>query len=448
MSNNILNEGIELLNSGLTIKEIVKKLDISLDKAKKISQIANMNEIISVLNPNLKDKFKKLGFKVLVLNPLFKDGDINGIKEILESVDISIKRDELKILPEALKIKRERLKNAKIRAKYAIENLEQIESEIEKNILENKANKKKIDESIGFLNDVENKKAKEFLMEHLGVAKGKIVLYKRLDIAWQQSLKRNGVIKYNNSDYTWEITNLDELKRQTEKRVIKNNNMFYDCNKATGMYADRYPEDPVYKKAEGLNVSIMDSLKENEKQIKELRRKKREVNRELKELKGTKVQSYIESAEIANYLSEHEILTHRRLQNSGMRYLYNNEHVSIVELSQDTYRFDVIGYDKNGLLTIIEAKASIEDFRADEKFNRYITYCNKMYFIFTENTFIRYENEIYKKIKPYKIGVLIESKNNAICKIESDIWNSKMEQKQELIFKINRILSRKFIYGR
>ena len=54
MSNNILNEGIELLNLGLTIKEIIEKLDISLDKAKKISQIYNMNKKISSLNLNLR----------------------------------------------------------------------------------------------------------------------------------------------------------------------------------------------------------------------------------------------------------------------------------------------------------------------------------------------------------------------------------------------------------
>ncbi len=448
MGNNIFLEAIDSLKTGMTIKGLVEKFNISLDQAKKISQVFNMLNVIVSLEPKLKEKFLSLGYKALVLNPLFKNNDIEGIKEVLESIDTSIKREDLKLLPEALKIKRERLKNAKIRAQNAIKNLEQIEKEIEENILESEANKKKIDESMGFLNDVEDKKAKEFLMEHLGVAKGKIVLYKRLDIAWQQSLKRSGVIKYNQSAYTWEIIDLSELKRQTEKRVMKKNNMFYDPNKATGMYADRYPENPVYKKAEGLNVSIMDAIKENEKQIKELRRKKREVNKELRELKGTKVQSYIESVEIANHLSEHEILTHRKLQNAGMRYLYNNEHVSITEISQDTYRFDVIGYNQNGQVTIIEAKASIEDFRADEKFNKYLTYCNKMYFVFTESIFIRYENEICQKIKPYNIGVLIESKDNAVCKIESDTWESDKEERQLLIFKINRMLNRKFIYGR
>lgn len=448
MGNNIFLEVIDSLKTAMTIKELVQKFNISLDQAKKISQVFNMLKVIEPLEPKLKEKFLSLGYKALVLNPLFKNNDIEGIKEVLESIDVSIKREDLKLLPEALKIKRERLENSKINAKYSMGRLQNIQKEIEDNILENEANKRALDESTGFLNDIENKKAKEFLMEHLGVSKGKLVLYKRLDISWQQSLKRNGIIRYDETNYTWEIVDLNELKRQTIKRVTKKNNMIYDPNKATGMYADRYPDNPIYKRAEGLNVSIIDLIRENERQLRDLKRKKREVNKELKELKGTKLQTYIDSAEIANHLSEYEILTHRKLQNDGMRYLYKNEHVAITEISEGNYRFDVIGYNQDGLVTIIEAKASIEDFRADEKFYKYIEYCNRMYFIFTESILTRYENEICKKIKPYNIGVLIESKDNAVCKIESDSWESNKEEIQQLIFKINRTLNRKFIYGR
>lgn len=46
----------------------------------------------------------------MVLNSLFKDNDIDGIKEIVESVEINIKREQLKSLPEAIKLKRYRLK--------------------------------------------------------------------------------------------------------------------------------------------------------------------------------------------------------------------------------------------------------------------------------------------------------------------------------------------------
>ncbi|MDT8718284.1 MmcB family DNA repair protein [Clostridium sp. 19966] len=439
---------LEAIKSDLSIKDLVKKFNITLDKAKKISQISNMQKLIADIDPKLQGKFISLGYKALVLNPLFKKNDIDGIKEILESIEPGIKRDDLRLLPEALKAKRERVEWAKLRARNAIENLERIEKGIEQNIIEIEENKRKIDEFMYFLKDVENEKEKEFLMDHLGVANGKVVLYKRLDIGWQQTLKKKGTIKYNSSTYTWEVLDVEEIKRQTEKRLKNNNNMYYDPDKATGLYADYYPEDPVYKNAIGLDASILDTIKESKNQIKGLKKKKREVNKELNELKGTKVQTYIESAEVSNHLSEHEILAHRKLQNAGMRYLYNNDNVAITEVTQDNYRFDVVGYDQSQTLVVIEAKSSIDDFRTDDKFHKYMAYCNKMYFIFTESLFSRYEEEILKKVGQYNIGVLIESKDNAVCKIESGYWEHNAESQKLLIFKVNRALSRKYIYGR
>lgn len=448
MSDNTLVEAADLLNSGATIKEVVDKFNVSLDKAKKISQIANMTKVISTSEPNLQEKFKDLGYKALVLNPLFKEKDIDGIKEILESIDSNIKRDDLKLLPEALKLKRDRLAEAKRDAEYKMSYLKETEKEIEGKIVELQESKKKIDESMGFLNDIEDKKTKEFLMEHLGVAKGKIVLYKRLDIAWQQTLKQLGAIRYNQATFTWEIIDIDKLNKQTERRIKNKNNMYYDPDKATGMFAHRYPDDPVYKNAIGLGYSLLEEVRKTEKELKELKKKKREINKSLKELKGTKVQTYMEAAEVSNHLSEYEIIDHRRLQNAGMRYLYNAEQVAITEVAEENYRFDVVGYNQDGQITIIEAKASIADFRSDDKFHKYTHYCNNMYFIFEKDIYKWYESEICNKIKDYNIGVLVETKDSAVIMNESGCWSINEDMKNSLIYKVNRMLSRKFIYGR
>lgn len=445
----LLNEAVEFLNKGNTPKDLISKYKVSQDQAKKVSQVSKMRRYINSLDAPLQRKFIDLGFKVLVLSSLFKEKDIDGLKEILESIDVNIKRDDLRIMPEALKIKRENLENSKKYAAEMMKSLENIQVETEEKIKDLELNKLKIDESIKFLSDVEDIKAKNFLMDHLGVTKGTIVLYKRLDISWQQSLKNKTVIEYNESTYTWEIKNLNEFKRQVEKRIKKNNNMYYDPDKATGFYASYYPTDPVYKNASGLiSSSISESIIECEKQLRLLKIRKREVTKKLKDLKSTTVQSYVESAEVSNVISQHDILAHRKLQNSGMRYLYNNDYVAAAEVSKDNFRFDVIGYNSLNDLIIIEAKASIGDFRSDYKFHRYINYCNKMYFIFPEDIFRRYEFEIINKLKPHKIGILIESKGNVIIKTESGSWNMSMDDKDLVTFNINRILSRKFIYGR
>lgn len=448
MDNDILDKGIELLNSGSTIKEIVEKLNISVDKAKKISQIANMNKIISTLELNLKNKFKKLGFKALVLNPIFKENDIDGIKEILESIDINIKRDELKLLPIALKEKRKRLIRAKENAENEINHLKQTEDEINSKIEEMKENKKEIEKSMGFLNDIEDKNTKKFLMEHLGVSKGKIVLYKRLDISWQQYLKQRKAIIYNKSTFTWEVANMEELKRQTQNRFKNKKDMYYDYTKATGLFQDFAPKEAEYKNAIGIGSSLLEQEKQIEKDLKELKKQKRNINKNLKELKGTKIQSYMDSVEISNYISEYEIINHRKLQDIGMKYLYNDNQVVATEITVNNYRFDVIGYNKDKEITIIEAKASIEDFRNDNKFYKYLLYCDRMYFIFEKYIYEHYLLEINQKIKNYNIGILVATENRAVIIKESSIHNINQQIKDNIIYTINRILSRKFIYGR
>lgn len=448
MSDNILADAVELLIAGATIKEVINKFNISLDKAKKISQIANMTKAISALETNLKDRFKDLGYKALVLNPLFKENDIDGIKEILESIDCNIKREDLKLLPEALKVKRERLAKAKEDAENQMNYLRKTEAEIGEKIKEIEENKKKINESMGFLNDIEDRKAKEFLMEHLGVAKGKIVLYKRLDISWQQYLKQRKAIRYNKSTFTWEVINIEELKRQTENRIKNKKDIYYDYNKAWGPYGKFAPEQPEYKNAVGIGLSLLEEEKKNKKDLKELKKQKKEINKNLKELKGTKVQTYIEAAEVSNHLSQYKIIDHRRLQNAGMRYLYTNGQVVITEVAKENYRFDVVGYNQDGGITIIEAKASIEDFRGDDKFHKYMHYCNKMYFIFEKYIYEWHKPEIYNKIRDFHIGVLVETKDGAIIMNESGYWDMDKKIKYSLMYKINRMLSRKFIYGR
>lgn len=448
ISENIFMLSIAEIHNGVSVKDIKEKYHITEDQAKKISQIAKMYNAIASLDNLLQEKFIKLGFKALVLSPLFKNNDIDGIKEILESITLDIKRDDLKLLPAALEEKREKLKQAKQDAEYMFNELKALEQETEERIKELEENKRKIDESMAFLNDMTDKKAKEFLMEHLGVAKGNVVLYKRLDISWQQSLKQKGVIRYDSTAYVWVIKDLDELKRQTERRVKNKNNMYYDPNKASGLYSNYYPDDPVYKKASGMDASILEAVKYNENKIKELKRKKREINRSLKELKSTKVQNYMDASEVSNHLSQYHIIEHRRLQNSGLRYLYNKELVVTTELAKDNYRFDVIGYDREGQITIIEAKASIEDFRSDDKFHKYLNYCNSLYFIFNQDTYKYYKNEINNKLAPYNIGVLIGNKDNAVLENIASINHLNKEVKDDVVFLVNRILSRRFIYGR
>jgi hypothetical protein len=43
-------------------------------------------------------------------------------------------------------------------------------------------------------------------------------------------------------------------------------------------------------------------------------------------------------------------------------------------------RVDVIGFDPGGVVTIVEVKSSLEDFRSDGKWPGYLDYCDHFYF--------------------------------------------------------------------
>jgi hypothetical protein len=85
-------KAFEFLKQGRTIKNISEQLNITLDQSKKLSQLYRMYELINELPEVLKDKLKALGFKAFVLNPLLKEMDIEGLKEILQSINIDVKR--------------------------------------------------------------------------------------------------------------------------------------------------------------------------------------------------------------------------------------------------------------------------------------------------------------------------------------------------------------------
>lgn len=439
-------KAIEALKNGSSIQDISSLYKYSLDKSKKLSQIANMQKFISTLPEELRRKFSQLGFKALVLNPLFKNKDLEGIKEILEKITVDIKRDELKQFPKALYEKRKDIEKAKSEAARKMKELIKTQEEISARIIELDLNKKKIEETLTFLSGA-SEKAKAFLMEHLGVANGKYVLYKRLDISWQNSLKQKNVIAYNECTYTWEINNLEELTKQAERRIKNNNNMLYDPDKARGIYSSWYPSNPYYKNALGLDTSILDSIKANERELKQLSKKKSEISKSLKKMKSSTIHGYICSAEVSNVLSQNRIIAHKRLQNYAMRYLFTEGFITGTEISHKSFRFDVLGINENEVI-IIEAKASISDFKSDNKFYKYIPYCNKLFFVFDMKTYLLYSDVINNKIEKYGVGILVQNDDDISVIKDSNTWSMDDGTKNALKFSLSRELSRNFIYGK
>lgn len=69
-----------------------------------------------------------------------------------------------------------------------------------------------------------------------------------------------GILHFNNDTYHWEIHDLDQLKKQKDRRMKNNNAMYYDRSRVRSENASLYPESPEYKNAIGLSASIQDSI--------------------------------------------------------------------------------------------------------------------------------------------------------------------------------------------
>lgn len=53
--------------------------------------------------------------------------------------------------------------------------------------------------------------------------------------------------------------------------------------------------------------------------------------------------------------------------------------LKLYEVGLDGKRFDMVGFSKNGIITVCEFKISVADWKRDEKWKQYAKYCNQLY---------------------------------------------------------------------
>jgi hypothetical protein len=66
----------------------------------------------------------------------------------------------------------------------------------------------------------------------------------------------------------------------------------------------------------------------------------------------------------------------------GLKWLHNQGYVATTELTlPGNLWVDVIGFNQDGEICILECKADLHDFYRDEKWERYLVYCDRFYFV-------------------------------------------------------------------
>ena len=123
----------------------------------------------------------------------------------------------------------------------------------------------------------------------------------------------------------------------------------------------------------------------------------------------------MESVESMNTLSVQDLKCHGELQDKALKWLYNKGYVvaSAVALPNGK-RADVVGYNEDGHLIIIEVKGSKADFQQDEKWESYLDYCDEFYFLLNQEA-----RPVYFQMGNKEIGLLSKIYSNRFQSLET-----------------------------
>jgi len=381
-------KALALLDEGCPLTDLGERLGLTPDQAKKLSRMRALHGAAAPhLTPSALAKLRALGLKALALSDLAREEDWPGLEEILQSVDpASVKRSELEKAPALLNEKRSRVSEAEAQTKARLSLLAQQQAQLQSEEIQLKTLEQEIDEQLSALAPYPEH-VKEFLAEHLGIAPGgRLALAHRLDYPWQQSLKEKGTLRYDADSMVWLVEDLDTLAKASERRLKRGNPVRYDPDRVSENPFRRGPvaASSRYRMATGLAVDLRETRAKQRERLAEIRQVMKATEKEIRETRERSPQSFLEAVEAANQLSDRDLETHGRLQDAALRWLYDQGFVATTELTIGPRRWDVAGYDQDSRITIIEAKASVQDFRRDEKWREYLPYADRFYFIVEE----------------------------------------------------------------
>jgi hypothetical protein len=98
------------------------------------------------------------------------------------------------------------------------------------------------------------------------------------------------------------------------------------------------------------------------------------------------------------------------LKEATTSYFLKKGYSCFLELGLNSWgklRGDVLAINLRGEIIVIEVKSSKADFVSDKKWEQYLSYSNKLYFVFTPGVFNDIKSLILSKLSGHGVGVLI-----------------------------------------
>lgn len=424
-------------------------------QSKKLSQFVNcLKKLEEHTHSEHINKWKKLGLKGLVLLPLFKKGDWEGLIDTLASIDHEIKREELAKYPALIEEKRSQVKTMESNTKRHLNNLQLKKNELIERIDAASKERELVKQKLPiWTKDIDNPDTLDFLMDHLGIKDGKLCLAKRLDYRWQKNLTKKKVIVYGGGlnietlekDYTHWVHDVHALAKEYETRKKRGYRVHWDADKVpvSDYYWWEPPDDPKYANIQSLLQIKGRKLKSEKNRIRGIEKEIEELEEKLKKFRKRRPESFAEALKRSNQFASFDMERHGNLQLLGLKWLYNQGYFATTEFTlPNGLRADVIGVNEKGSICILECKASFGDYQADTKWENYLVFCDHFYFV-ADNCL---SNHIVGPSTEDKCGVLRAHKTYLEVFQECPKLQQ-AEQSKEIAFLIGRNLSKRFSFG-
>lgn len=432
---------LDMMIVGVDRKEILDQYHISEDQYKKLSRLSKIYRLSEAnLQPPIMSRLRELGLKALVLSTMFTQEDWEGVTEVISSVESTIKRDDLAHYPALIAEKRKRIADNRKAIEQKLAALEYQQKQLEQKVNEAEQNNADMEKNLAFFKKYPNE-ITEFLAAHVGLADGRPCLSRRVYQDWHKKLKKEGLIEYDELDYIYYIPDITAFADEALRHYKSKGRLEFDSDK------DEWGNSPFYR-SKGINrisSNLLKKAEELKQEIELLNKEKRQCEKEIREFRHQRSETFLEAVLASNQLSIKDMQSHGELQDFGLRWLYQRRYASIAELTNGTMRYDVIGYNFQQRITIIEAKASIEDFRRDNKWNNYLKFCDEFFFVFDQSTFDWHQEEIINTIGG--AGVIIKGSHTPAKHCTLELVDMDSTNRQSLVFAIGQTLSKKFTFG-
>lgn len=287
---------------------------------------------------------------------------------------------------------------------------------------------------------------RSLLSEYLGLFEGKFMLVKRLHVEWQQSLKKQRIIEYDELKDIFLLKDLNSFVESLKSRHERGLEYQWDSKKDMNRNLTSWAEVPVnskYKFPNTFSDSFLVSMDKLKQELKAIPKKKVVIEDELVRIRHESVHSYLKMSESPDYLSVSDLKRHKELQDKALNWLYNRGFIDLAKFTlPNGKKADIFAYNESQII-IFEIKASNNEFVADHQWTECLPYCHDFFFLTPDDL----EISIDVNIESNKYGQFIETANG-IRLIYPDERNiDRVNNEDELRFAAARFLSKRFIYG-